>query len=224
MIAVAVTLIALLSAVLLADIVVFVRCQTFKTFTSALISVCLCFDLLSRIAQCVIVQIPSKHSQDTKDSQEAFRDSTQYLVSIVAIALFVQWLWLYMAIKHPDQVSRLSQTKATLLLSSAVTVILANDYVSLFVDINSGQIAYRITTNILFSLCMYALLTAYAVLYCGFIRLLRHPEHNLDSRKSIIHAFFLFLITMQLARVAIQTVQTILFWKYEDQIQPQLIY
>ena len=75
--AVPAVVIVLLTALLFSDIVVFVKCQTFKTSQSALISVCLALDLLTRISQFTIKLIPSVGDVSTaKDFQESYRDTT----------------------------------------------------------------------------------------------------------------------------------------------------
>ena len=73
--------------VLIADIIVFTKCQTYKTCTSLLISVCLGLDLVLRVGQ-LSLRIQNDHPEEfTPQTFIMFHDFTQYLVTIVGIAL-----------------------------------------------------------------------------------------------------------------------------------------
>lgn len=66
----------IISIILIADVLVFIKCETYKTGTSILISVCLFSDLSARFIQLCVRDNRNKQQVMLSNYQEYFHDLT----------------------------------------------------------------------------------------------------------------------------------------------------
>jgi hypothetical protein len=103
-----------------------------------------------------------------------FHDFTQYLVTIVGIALLSQWTWIYQVLSNPAKAAANSKSKffeKCLLVASLIfTFLLMNDFVSIY-DMHINAI-YATIINVLMMIYILCLIIAFCVLYILFVRLI----------------------------------------------------